>query len=35
MTMNRGGHGGLELIDNIFIEKEDDILLSCKQLFNG
>ena len=26
--------GGLRKSDNIFIEREDDILLSCKQIFN-
>ena len=29
-----GGGGGLRKIVNIFIEREDDILLSCKQVFN-
>ena len=29
-----GGGGGLRKSDNIFIEREDDILLSCKQIFN-
>ena len=28
------GGGGLRKIDNIFIERKDDILLSCKQIFN-
>ena len=36
MTMNRGRQegGGLRKIDNIFIERKDDILLACKQIFN-
>ena len=35
MTMNRGRRGGgVEKIDNIFIERKGDILLSCKQIFN-
>ena len=35
MTMNRGRQGGPEeKFDNIFIERKDDILLSCKQIFN-
>ena len=29
-----GVGGGLRKSDNIFIEREDDILLSCKQVFN-
>ena len=29
-----GGGLGLEKIDNIFIERKDDNLLSCKQMFN-
>ena len=28
------GGGGLRKIDNIFIERKDDILLACKQIFN-
>ena len=33
-SRGRGG-GGLRKSDNIFIEREDDILLSCKQVFNS
>ena len=29
-----GGGRGLEKNDNIFIERKDDILLSCKQISN-
>ena len=29
-----GGGGGKRKIEKIFIEREDDILLSCKQVFN-
>ena len=33
-SRGRGVGGGLRKSDNIFIEREDDILLSCKQVFN-